>query len=172
MRRIYLPLVLFLILVLEGVALKLLPVSMTQGNLLIIAHWVLISLIFVAIFYENDETNFSLFYAFIFGLLIDIVYTDILGVYMFTYAITVYIIKKLTRLLQSNLLSTLLFGVLGVALADVLIFFIFSVIGITELGWQHYFVYRLLPTIGANILFLLVIYPFMSRKLVDWRVNI
>lgn len=171
MRQIYLPLVLFFVLVLEGVALELLPVSMTQGDILIIAHWVLICLIYSAIFYDKETTRFSIFYAFIFGLLIDIVYTDVLGVYMFTYGLTIYIIKKLTRLLQSNLLATILFGVLGVGLADILIYLVYMVIWVTELSWQDYFMIRLLPTILANILFLIIIYPFITKKLTDWKMS-
>jgi len=168
MRRVYLPLIIFIVLVLEGVALELLPVKMF-GDLFIISHWVLVCLIYVTIFYDSEETNFTLFYAFLFGLLIDIVYTNILGVYMFTYAITIYIIKKLTRLFQSNLLSTILFGILGITLTDILIYLIFTVIEITELPWQDYFIYRLLPTILANIVFLIIIYPFITKKLIQWK---
>ncbi|HLR52840.1 MAG TPA: rod shape-determining protein MreD [Candidatus Avamphibacillus sp.] len=168
MRQVYLSLVIFVILVLEGVALELLP-AQTFGDLFIISHWVLVCLIYVAIFYDSEETNFSLFYAFFFGLLVDIVYTNILGVYMFTYAITIYIIKKLTRLFQSNLLSTILFGILGITLTDILIYLIFTVIEITELPWQDYIIYRLLPTILANIVFLTVIYPFITKKLIKWK---
>lgn len=169
MTRLYLPLILFLVTVLEGVALELLPVKITHGNLLIISHWVLICLIYTAIFYDDEQTNYSLMYAIIFGLLIDIVYTQILGIYMFTYALTIYIIKKLTRLLHSNLISTILFGILGIVLADWFIYIIFTMIGYTDLSWDNYLIYRLLPTILANILFLILVYPIPSKKLPQWK---
>src|SRR5690625_7032993 len=98
MNRIYLPLVLFLVMVLEGVALELLPATVTDGKLLIISHWVLISLVFSAIFFDDEHTSYSVVYAIIFGLLIDIVYIHILGIYMFTYAID----RKSTRLNSSH----------------------------------------------------------------------
>jgi len=171
MNRFYLPLVLFLVMVLEGVALELLPVNITSGKSLIISHWVLICLVFSAIFYDDEESNYSLIYAIIFGLLIDVVYIHVLGVYMFTYAITIYIIKKLTRLLHSNLASTLLCGILGIILADWFIYIIFTMIGYTDLSLGDYLIYRLLPTMLANIIFLILIYPILSKKFSQWQVG-
>lgn len=168
MQRIYLPLTLLFVLMFEGVALKLLPIVVVQGNLLIISHWVLIILVFTAIFYDTEETNYSLIYAIVFGLLIDIVYTDILGIYMFTYAITVYIIKKLTRLLHSNLLSTILFGILGIVIADMLIYMIFTVIGLADIEMIDYLMFRLAPTLLANIIFLVLTYPLLVKRLNRW----
>lgn len=172
MSRFYLPLVLFIIMVLEGVAIEILPVKIIHGNLLIISHWVLICLIFAAIFYDEEDTNYSLVYAILFGLLIDVVYTHILGVYMFTYAMTIYIIKKLTRLLHSNLVTTLLFGMLGIILADWFIYVIFTMIGYTDLSLDSYLLERLLPTIIANIIFLILIYPFLSKKFPKWKAKL
>lgn len=168
MHRFYLPLTLLFVLMFEGVALKLLPSTMVEGNLLIISHWVLIILIFTAIYYDTEETNYSLIYAIVFGLLVDIVYTDILGIYMFTYAITVYIIKKLIRLLHSNLLSTILFGVLGIVIADMLIYMIFTVIGLVDLEMVDYLMFRLAPTLIANIIFLVLTYPLLAKRLSYW----
>jgi len=172
MNRIYLPLVLFLVMVLEGVALELLPATVTDGKLLIISHWVLISLVFSAIFFDDEHTSYSVVYAIIFGLLIDIVYIHILGIYMFTYAMTIYIIKKLTRLFHSNLASTLLLGILGIVLADWFIYIIFTMIGYADLSLGNYLLYRLLPTIMANIIFLIIVYPLLSKKLPQWKMNL
>src|SRR5690625_4122041 len=98
MKRLYLPLILFLFIVLEGVALDLLPVQLLSAQTLIVPHWVFIILIFIVIFYDKEDTYYSIVYAVIFGLLIDIVYTGILGIYMFSYGFGIYIIHELTRL--------------------------------------------------------------------------
>src|SRR5690625_3669251 len=97
MRRLYIPIILFLLLALEGVAIDFLPSVLTDHKTLLIPHWVLIYSFLIALFYDHDYTYYSMIYAAIFGFLIDIVYTDILGVYMFAYALGTYIVLLLKR---------------------------------------------------------------------------
>lgn len=169
MKRLLLPLILFFLLVLEGVALELLPVKLVAGNFLIVPHWVLVFLLFMAIFYDKENTYFSVLYGVLFGLLIDAVYTGILGVYMFAYALIAYIIHGLKKMLHANIYVTMLLGVLGIALADIAIYFIFLFIEITDIRFVEYIKFRLLPTVIANLLFLLAIYPIMNNRLARWK---
>src|SRR5699024_735949 len=92
--------------------------SLVSGDLLIVPHWVLIYLIFIAIFYDVKNTSYSVIYAVVFGLLIDSVYVGVLGVYMFSYGISVYIIKRMTRFLQENVFTAMLLGVVGMIIAE------------------------------------------------------
>jgi rod shape-determining protein MreD len=169
MRRLFLPLILLLLVVLEGVALDILPSNLIDGDLMITPHWVLMFLVLVAIFYDSEETYHSILYAMVFGLLIDIAYTGILGVYMFTYGGVIYIIHGLRNMLHSNIYTILLFGIMGVAAADFIINIIFYVIGIMDAPWMDYLMYRLIPSILANSLFVLLFYPLFAKRLARWR---
>ncbi|WP_106497019.1 rod shape-determining protein MreD [Lentibacillus sp. Marseille-P4043] len=169
MKRLFIPLILFLVVILEGVALELLPTRLVTGDFLIIPHWALVFLVYVSMFYDKENTYSSVFYGIMFGMLIDIVYTGVLGVYMFTYAFVIYIVQGLKKLLHANIYVTILLGIFGIILGDFTIYIIFSVIGITEIAWQHYIIYRLLPTVLANLLFLLILYPLVRRPLIKWR---
>src|SRR5690625_2461863 len=169
MNHVYLPLIVFVLLVLEGVALELLPHSLVSGDLLIVPHWVLIYLIFIAIFYDVKNTSYSVIYAVVFGLLIDSVYVGVLGVYMFSYGISVYIIKRMTRFLQENVFTAVLFGVVGMIIAEFLINIIFLVVVIVDFTCKTYFVYRFFLTLFANLLFIIILYPMMVRRLVKWK---
>lgn len=169
MKRLYLPLILFLLMILEGVALELLPAKLIIGSILIIPHWVFIFLVCIAVFYDEENTFYSVMYGAIFGLLIDIIYTGVLGVYMFTYAVSVYVVYGLKKMLHANLYATLLLSFIGIVLTDVMINFIYSVVGIADMQWGSYLLYRLLPTVLANLLFLLILYPFFKNRLVTWR---
>jgi rod shape-determining protein MreD len=168
MKRLLLPFILFLFVVLEGVALELLPSKLVMGNLLIVPHWVLVFLVFLAVFYDYENTYFSVLYGIIFGLLIDVVYTGVLGVYMFSYAIVIYIVHGLKKMLHGNIYVTLLLGFIGVALADSLIHFIFKMVGLTDTVWTDYFTHRLLPTVILNLVFLLILYPIFVKRLTTW----
>jgi len=169
MNHVYLPLIVFVLLVLEGVALELLPHSLVSGDLLIVPHWVLIYLIFIAIFYDVKNTSYSVIYAVVFGLLIDSVYVGVLGVYMFSYGISVYIIKRMTRFLQENVFTAMLLGVVGMIIAEFLINITFLVVGIVDFTCKTYFVYRFFLTLFANLLFIIILYPMMVRRLVKWK---
>lgn len=169
MKRLWLPFILFLIVIMEGVALELLPARLVNGDLLIVPHWVLMYLLYVLMYYDKENTFTSVFLAVVFGLMIDTVYTGVLGVYMFTYALVVYILHGLKTLLQANLYVTLLLGFLGIVLSDFLIYSTFLVIDITDSTIKHYIIYRLVPTVVANLTFLLILYPFVREPLIRWQ---
>lgn len=168
MKRLYLPLILFLFLVLEGVALELLPSSLINNYSLIIPHWIFVILVFITIFYDLEDTYYSILYAVIFGLLIDVVYTGVLGVYMFSYAFSIYIIHELKRLVHANFYVTMIMGILGLAIADLSIHMIFKVVGIIDIFWVDYLIYRLLPTLLANLIFLIIFYPIVKQRFIKW----
>src|SRR5690625_6025011 len=72
-------------------------------------------------------------------------------------------------MIHANIYGTLLLGFTGVIFADLLINLIYTVVGITDMLWTDYFIYRLLPTVLANLLFLIVLYPVFMKRLVTWR---
>ncbi|WP_306798671.1 rod shape-determining protein MreD [Oceanobacillus saliphilus] len=168
MKRLLFPLILFLLTILEGVALDLLPTDLVMGNLLIVPHWVFAFLIYMVIFYDKDSTYHSVVYALIFGLLIDAVYTGILGVYMFSYALVIYIIHGLKKILHGNFYVLILLGIVGIFLADLLIYAIYTSVGLVDMALENYFLLRMLPTILSNLVFLIVIYPFTAKRLSRW----
>lgn len=168
MRYLYVPIILFFVLITEGVALEILPPSIALSNTLVVPHWVLICLIFIAVYYDKENTYYSVLYALIFGILIDIVYTGVLGVYMFSYAVVIYLIHGIKKMLHTNLYVTMLLGVIGLVLAEITINIVFAIVDISDMLWHEYTIYRLLPTILANFIFLLVIYPFSHKWLSKW----
>lgn len=169
MRHIFLPLILLLLVVLEGVALDILPSSLIDGDLMITPHWVLMFLVLVAVFYDRRDSYHSIIYALIFGLLIDVAYTGILGVYMFTYGVVIYIIHELRNMLHSNIYSALLFGIISVIISELIINLIYYVVGIMDITWMDYAMNRLLPSVLANSVFLLILYPMLVKQLEKWK---
>lgn len=168
MSRFFLPLFLLIILVLEGTAMELLPESWVLSDLYFIPHWVLVFIVMIAIFYDYDTTYYSVMYGIIFGLFIDIIYTDVLGIYMFTYGLVAYLIHTFKKILHANLFVTILLTFIGVSAADSLIYLLYSITGITSVSGESYAIDRLIPTLFANIFFMLIIYPFFYNKLQKW----
>src|SRR5699024_5740440 len=146
MKRFYIPFSLFLLLAFKGVAIDLLPTKLLESKLILIPHCV-----------------------FVFLVLIDIVYTDIVGVYMFSYAVGIYIVYVLKKLLHTNFFVTIILTIVGISISEILISIIYSVIGITYLNVDEYVMYRLIPTILSNVIFVIILYPLAKRHLMQWR---
>ncbi|MEI3605831.1 rod shape-determining protein MreD [Pseudogracilibacillus sp. SE30717A] len=168
MKRLLFPLILFLLLVSEGVALDLLPSFLTSSDTLIVPHWVLMFLILVCLFYDTSETFFAIVYGVCFGLLVDVVYTGVLGVYMFIYPFSLYIVHLLKRFLQTNLSMTIIIAFITISITEFLLFFIFTIVDIVDVTMTTFLLHRLLPTILANIIFLIPIYLLSVKHLHRW----
>lgn len=168
MKKIYLPLILFVLVIAEGLSINLLPDEIALSDYLIIAHWVLAFLVYIAVYYDTEDTYYAIAYAFIFGLLIDIIYTGVLGVYMFSYGIVMYIIHKLLKLLQRNIYVLFLSGAAAIFLGDFFIYMMYAVVGITGIIWQDYLLIRSVPTLLANLVFFLLLFPLFRKRLVRW----
>lgn len=168
MKKAYLPLILLVLVIFEGLAINLLPKEIALSDYLIIAHWVLAFLVYIAVYYDLEDTYYSIVYAFMFGLLIDVVYAGVLGVYMFSYGIAIYAVHGLQKILHRNFYVLLLLCVTAIALADGLIYLMYTVIGVTDMIWSDYLLRRLLPTILANLLFLLLLFPLLKKRIVRW----
>lgn len=168
MQRFYLPFLLLFLLVIEGVALDFLPKSLMAEQWTIVPHWLLVFLIMITIFYDLENTYYSVLCAIFFGLMVDIVYTSVIGVYMFIYAIVIYFVHGLRKVLHTNYLVALLLSIVGITLADVGVNIIYFFIGVSNLLWNQYLMERLLPTVIANVLFFILIYPLIKGKLLKW----
>lgn len=168
MKHFVLPFILFLLLVSEGIALDLLPASLTSSDTLIVPHWVFLFLLLIGLFYDSNDTFYSILYGIIFGLLIDIVYTGVLGIYMFIYPFALYVGYLLKRLLQTNIHMTILIAIVTMTVIEIFLVFVFSVVGMVETTASHFIVRRLLPTLLANILFLIPLYFLSVKTLKSW----
>src|SRR5699024_5257658 len=142
MKRLYLPFFLFLFMILEGVAIDVLPTTLATGHTFIVPHWVLVFLVLISMFYDRENTYFSVIYGILFGLLVDVAYTGILGVYMFSYGIGIYVVRALRNVFHANFYVALMQGTLAILIADVMINIIFHIICL--INYQYHFLYDLI----------------------------
>ncbi|MYL29063.1 MULTISPECIES: rod shape-determining protein MreD [Halobacillus] len=172
MSRYVIPLVCLFLLVMQGMAMSLLPAKLVYSDLLITPHWILIFLFIIAIFYDKDHTYHAVWYGLMFGLLIDVVYTGVLGVYMITYTLIIYVVHGLKKLVHANFPAAFLLAVIGLILADALLYIVYSFVQITSISWVDYGLLRLLPTLAANMIFFTLLYPLVKERVYDWSEEI
>src|SRR5699024_8031774 len=97
---------------------------------------------------------------------IDIIYTNVLGVYMFTYPVAIYIVHMLKNVFHTNVYSTIFMSAIGILVVEIIINFIYLTIDISNMSWIVFTFYRLIPTLIANIVLLLILYLFTKNLLI------
>lgn len=170
MKHVWLCFLTLLLITLEGMAMNLLPSSLLSGQWQIVPHWTLLFILLLSIYYDSSDTYQSLWYALGAGLFVDIIYTDVIGVHMMVYVLVVYIVHGLDKWLQSHILVTTLLVLFGVGAADTLLYRVYSLLDVTDMGWGAYVMDRLFPTAIGNMVFFLltfVIFKYVIQQLVD-----
>lgn len=87
---------------------------------------------------------------------------------MFSYGFGIYLIHELRKFVHTNFYAVTIIGIIGLILADVFIHTMYSMIGYADVLWSEYLLYRLVPTVLANLIILIVLYPFFKKWLTNW----
>src|SRR5699024_10304801 len=126
-------------------------------------------LLLISLLYYTVVTFFVIIYGIFFGSLTDVVFTGVLGVYMFIYPMTLDLLHIAKRLLQTNLYMVIIISIFSLFVIEVLLFFVFSIVGTVQLTFYNFFLYRFIPTMIANMIFLLPLYGLTAGKLRQYR---
>lgn len=171
MSKLYAPFILFLLIVLQGVTQSFIPASAIEAGWIIVSHSVFSFLILFKLFYDLENTYYSLIWALVAGLMIDIVYTDIIGVYMFTYVVMIYFVHGMRKWLQANFYVSILLAIVSLGLVDFILYFIYQLIDIAHMELAEYVSFRLLPTLGVNSILFLIFYLLFRNALMRWSID-
>jgi rod shape-determining protein MreD len=111
------------------------------------------SLLFLTIF-GNEKRG--IIYGLIFGLLFDVIYTEVIGIYLFLFPLVVYIISKMMKVLQANIFIALIVSLFGVALLELGVYEMNKLIHITNLDMITFLKIRFLPTLLLNATYIII----------------
>ncbi|WP_058307246.1 rod shape-determining protein MreD [Gracilibacillus massiliensis] len=157
----------FVFVILEG-TLSLLNMTLFADDWMIVSHFMFLFLIYVTIYFEKTTTFYAIAFSIIFSFIVDIVYTDVIGVYVFAYTLVLYVIRVFMKVLQSNFIIAILITIFGIVTTDILIFFLYNIIQIHQLSWEAYWQNRLIPTGIWNLIAGLIIYIGFAKRLQKW----
>jgi len=120
----------------------------------IVPRFLLMFLIFVTVYYD---TKHAIYYGFFFGLLYDVFFIDIIGLYSFLYPIICLITGYVVKSVHRNLLVATGLTLVLTALFEFILYLFFSVISVISMPVDVFLTTRLLPTMIANSLFLIML---------------
>ena len=143
------------------------------GGRILAPRFLFSALLFLTIFAGKKQ---GIIYSAIFGLLFDIVYVEVIGVYFFLFPFICYLISKMMQVLWANKIVSIVAVVLGIALLEIGVYEMNYLIHVTDLNFMSFFHLRFYPTLLFNLCFVILIcYPlkryfekYAESLLTDW----
>lgn len=160
MKRVYLPAIIFLAFIIEGTWMQVIAPENYGSSLTFIPRFTIILIVLIALF---NQISLAVLYAVIFGLLYDIIYTDFIGIYMFSMAFTAYVVGQSARIMHINIIVGLLVSFVTVIVLDFMIYGLYTLIGFIDIPLKLFLLERLLPSLLVNGLFFVLIYKPMKK---------
>lgn len=130
------------------------PLKLGDASYYFVPRFLLLFLMFVAIYYNRKN---AMLYAFIFGCIYDIFYIDIIGVYTVLYVSACFVASWCVKFIHQHLVNTTILSVVLLALTETILYGFYSLIGFTEMAFSNFLIQRLVPTVVANILYLVLL---------------
>jgi len=120
----------------------------------LIPRFLIMYLIFLSIYYSRNR---AMGYALLFGLLYDVFFIDIIGLYSFLYPLICLIASFIMKYIYQHLIVTTIISLVLVAGLEFVLFQFFSLLGLRDMTLQVFISERLIPTMIANSIFLVVL---------------
>lgn len=162
MRRFFLPVILFILFIFESVFVDIIPPESFNIDRFFVPRFVMVVAIFMTIYFDRLQ---AIYYAIGFGLLFDIIYTDLIGIYMFSIPLVVYLVSLVMKVMHSNLFIVLTFTLLGVSALEFIIYGLYLLIGKVDMYIDVFLYNRLFPTLVLNGVFVILIFYPLRRFL-------
>jgi rod shape-determining protein MreD len=108
----------------------------------------------LSIYYDRKR---AMWYGLIFGVLYDIFYIDIIGLYTFLYPFICFIAGYTVKYIHQHLAITTVLSLVLVALLEIVLHQFFLLISFTSIPFTEFLNQRLIPTMIANSIYLIML---------------
>lgn len=120
----------------------------------LVPRFLILYLIFLSIYYDRKR---AMWYGLIFGVLYDIFYIDIIGLYTFLYPFICFIAGYTVKYIHQHLAITTVLSLVLVALLEIVLHQFFLLISFTSVPFTEFLNQRLIPTMIANSIYLIML---------------
>jgi rod shape-determining protein MreD len=119
-----------------------------------VPRFLIMFLIFVSVFLNTKQ---AMLYGLFFGLLYDVFFIDIIGLYSFLYPALCVAAGYIVKNIQRNLWVATGLALILTAVLELVLYQFFAVIGLADVSIGSFLTTRLLPTMIANSIFLIIL---------------
>ncbi|WNF35911.1 rod shape-determining protein MreD [Bacillaceae bacterium IKA-2] len=164
-RALLLPLIIFLLFIIEGTVIPVFSPDSFGSEFLIVPRFAFLVVIMGTIFLGRTTGTI---YGLALGLLQDVIYTHILGIYIFSMGLIAYLLGFCFsfKVFQKNLILLMVTALFGTILLEYLVYGIHTAVGITDLVHDRFLQERIFPSLLVNSVFLIIFAPFLRKTLV------
>lgn len=166
MRRSIIPLIAFVLFFMEPVFSLFSPIEFNNQLFTLVPRFVIVCLIFIAVY---DSRKHAIIYGIIFGLLYDVFYIDIIGLYAFLYPLISVIAASVIRYIHRHIVTVIILSLLLIAFLELLSYGFASLISITSIEFNEFVKSRLVPTMIANSLFV-IMFGWFFKKVIEPKI--
>lgn len=161
--NIFVPLTLFIALLLDGVIASVFSAQMYTATSDMVPRLIIVCTIIFAFYIDR---SYMILFGILLGLLYDSYYVGILGIYTSLLPAMIYLSDKLKKILNPNLLVLIMITILQLSLTEFLLYGFYMVIDLATVDVTTFLANRLGPTLLLNTLLLVVLY-YPLKKLAD-----
>lgn len=162
MKRFFLLFILIIGFVSESIFVDLIPLSFLSDEKRVVPHFMVVMIIAVSAY---TTQSFGIICGLLFGFLYDVFYTEVVGIYTFSFPILAYITRIVLKAFHNNAFVLFLLSLISISLLEFYTYGLYLLIGTTRMELNEFLNNRLLPTIVVNAaIALLLIYPL--KKLI------
>lgn len=157
MIKFLLPLLFLFLFLLESLFVQYIPAEVFGHHYILVPHFLFAGILFLTIYAGK---KYGIIYAAIFGLLFDIVWIEIIGIYFFLFPFIAYLVSKIMHILQTNIIVTFVVSLVGIALLEMGVYEMDYLIHVTNLEFMSFIQMRFYPSLILNAAFIiLAAYP-------------
>lgn len=130
------------------------PLRIGDTAYVFVPRFLILFLIFLAVYYNRKK---AYIYAGLFGLLYDVIYIDVIGLYTGLYIGVCFVAAWCVKYIHQHILIVTVLAMLLMTLMEIILYYFYSFSGVTNLPVGQFLMHRLMPTVGANFIYLLLL---------------
>ena len=162
MKKLVIPFWVIFLFVAESLFVNIFSVHLFHSENIYVPRFLIIFFVFFAV-YGNYRA--AIWYSMIVGLIFDIVYTEILGVYLAAFPVITYLVSRMMKILQNNIFMVSIVALFAIALLEFMIYFMNAILGFAPFSVQVFSTIRLFPTLILNLV-VITIFAYPLKKLI------
>lgn len=169
MRGIYYFLIGILLFYIDTIIGLVIPMHFGKIDVIFVPHLTLMYLLILTIY---RSFGVALILAIFFGLITDLYFGSIYGLYMIGYILAVVVMDRFFKIFYKDKVMIFIIILVSTLLIEIYVALIYGLIGFIQFNLLEFLLLRLLPTFILNINLLTILYPIMLKFLRKIQIKI
>ena len=169
MRGIYYFLIGILLFYIDTIIGLVIPMHFGKIDVIFVPHLTLMYLLILTIY---RSFGVALILAIFFGLITDLYFGSIYGLYMFGYILAVVVMDRFFKIFYKDKVMIFIIILVSTLLIEIYVALIYGLIRFIQFNLLEFLLLRLLPTFILNIILLTILYPIMLKFLRKIQIKI